>query len=548
MGCPEGEGFVQLSPPLILVNVDQIDFGEVPVGFQVTRRFTITNGGDIDLNISTVRVEGDQVFEFSPDVMLIEPGTDAEISLVFAPAGAAQYTGGLIIDSDASNAAMKQVTLTGVGVDAVSCGNCMSPPGPSCLSFDDSVSYSETGTCVMDECEYTAVVTACPDGCNETTGLCRGAAPDAGVVDTGVEPDAGVIDTGVADTGVVDTGVEPDAGVVDTGVVDTGVPPDTGVVDTGVPPDTGVVPDAGPQCADAGTADSGFGAPSVVFTTPGAFTATLPGNVTTVTVRAWGGGGQGGNQDGATGGGGAFVQAQLTVTAGETLNVLVAEGGTPNGLGDGAGASYIRRGTTDLLVAGGGGGGGSDGNSGRSMAGGAGGGGGPVGQSGANGIGTIATYCTQVTGGTGGTATTGGVGGTNQGIAANRCDGQPGARNTGGRASGVNGNCDTRPGAEEWRAGGGQSNGGGGGGGAGYFGGGGSGFIWTYCGAGGGGGASWVDPMAAGVVHEGGQGALQGRAAESNGAGRGGERCLGRQGDPGCICNNGESGRVELYY
>ena len=518
MSCSEGEGFVQLSPPLLLVNVDQLDFGDVPVGFSVTRRVTLTNGGDIDLNLQSASAGG--VFAVASEVMIIEPGTDVELRLTFAPNAATTFEDELIILSDASNAPDKRLPLRGTGVPPVSCGNCTSPPPTTCLSVDDQVSYAETGTCVMNECEYTATVTACAQGCDTATGRCRGEAADAGVA-----PDAEPTDSGeLRDTGTPDTGVQPDTGL----------------------PDSGTVPDAGPSCADAGITDSGLGAPSAAFTTPGAYTATLPAGTTTVLVRAWGGGGQGGNQNAATGGGGAFVQAELTVAGGESLDILVGEGGGPSGLGNGAGASYVQRAGTDLVVAAGGGGGGSDGNSGRSMAGGAGGGGGgPSGEPGGHGIGNIATFCTQVTGGTGGTQSAPGVGGTSQGTAANRCNGQPGARNVGGRATGASGNCDTTPGADGWRSGGGQGNGGGGGGGAGYFGGGGSGFIWTYCGAGGGGGASWADLNASNTVYEGGQGSLQGRASQSGGAGRGGERC--ESGTP-CTCTPGAPGRVELYY
>jgi hypothetical protein len=349
----------------------------------------------------------------------------------------------------------------------------------------------------MRECEYTAAQETCAGGCEAATGRCRGAAPDAGL-----EPDASA----------------PDAAPVD-------------------------------PCHDAGTADSGLGAPRVLFETPGEHVFVVPAGVGEVRARLWGGGGQGGNQAGATGGGGAFAEARVPVTPGETLEVRVAEGGgRSGGFGHGGGASYLRRGALDLLVAGGGGGGGSDGNSGNSMAGGRGGAGGLTGEAGGDGIGTIAPYCTRVTGGQGGSPAGGGQGGTSQGSATTRCPGQPGARDVGGRATGVNGNCDTGPGAQTWRAGGGQANGGGGGGGAGYFGGGGAGFIWTYCSGGGGGGSSHAAPSLLEVRHEAGGGAVQGRAAESAGAGRGGDRCLQASGAPPCTCNLGGNGRVELRF
>ena len=92
----------------------------------------------------------------------------------------------------------------------------------------------------------------------------------------------------------------------------------------------------------------------------------------------------------------------------------------------------------------------------------------------------------------------------------------------GGKATGVNGNCDTGAGAYLWQSGGGQGNGGGGGGGAGYYGGGGAGFIWTYCSGGGAGGSSWSDPGNSASVLDGGDWQTQGNVTQSQGAGVGG--------------------------
>jgi hypothetical protein len=118
----------------------------------------------------------------------------------------------------------------------------------------------------------------------------------------------------------------------------------------------------------------------------------IPQGCAQITVRAWGGGGGGGGWSntlavGGNGGGGGFVRATLTVTPGETLNVVAGTGGagacqgcgvqpaggTPGGGtggrgdtaganggpgGGGGGASRVLRGSAVLVVAGGGGGGG----------------------------------------------------------------------------------------------------------------------------------------------------------------------------------------------
>jgi hypothetical protein len=293
--------------------------------------------------------------------------------------------------------------------------------------------------------------------------------------------------------------------------------------------------------------------PPATFGTPGEFDVPVPAGVTSVLVQMWGGGGAGGNQAGATGGGGAFVSARFPVTPGELLTVYVGDGS--DYLGDGAGASALLRGPVILAIAGGGGGGGSDGNNGRDFGGGAGGAGGDA--SGQSGQGLIAfpayvlagsDYCTAANGGQGGGPTSGGAGGTFAGTGEYACVGEPGGALTGGASSGAFGACDTG-GAAGWRSGGGQYNGGGGGGGSGWFGGGGAGFIWTYCGGGGGGGSSYVNPAATSSVVQPGSGRVQGNAALSGGAGRGGPRAW----DPvtmtfaPSLCR-GSDGRVELVW
>ncbi len=513
----DSQTFTRLSPPLLVVNVDAVEFGEIPVGSTVTRRVTLANGGQTALTIREMRLEGSGTFSLRGAPSTIAAGSEFEVTISFAPPSVADFRGTLIIDSDASNSARKALPVTGAGISATSCQVCDMPPPAACATDDDRITYAQTGTCVMGQCQYTASVEACAQGCDRTQRACRGGAPaDAGI-------DAGFADAGFADAGFADAG-SADAGSADAGSADAGFV-DAGLADTGVQ-------DAAAQ---------------LVLTTPGEHQFVVPSGITELQVRAWGGGGQGGNQNGAIGGGGGFIQGRLPVMPGETLDVWVAEGGGYNGtgfgFGDGGGASYLRRGSVDLLIAGGGGGGGSDGNSGNSMAGGRGGpGGGLTGQDGQNGIGSIAGYCLSVTGGTGATQAAGGMGGTFRGSAAG-CTGQNGGRGTGGRATGSFGSCDATPGAAQWRGGGGQGNGGGGGGGAGYYGGGGAGFIWTYCSGGGGGGSSYADVAVLGVVHQAGNADLAGLDAEAFGAGRGGARCL--MPSPACA---GGNGRVEISY
>lgn len=101
-----------------------------------------------------------------------------------------------------------------------------------------------------------------------------------------------------------------------------------------------------------------------VFSTAGSFTWTAPANVTSVTVRCWGGGGAGGGSGGAAGGrggggaGGQFVNSvNLSVTPGTGYTVNVAAGGTgvSNANGNAGGDSWFN--TTGTVIAQGGDGG-----------------------------------------------------------------------------------------------------------------------------------------------------------------------------------------------
>ena len=129
------------------------------------------------------------------------------------------------------------------------------------------------------------------------------------------------------------------------------------------------------------TATATVGAATVTtFSYTGAIqTFTVPAGVTSIQVYMWGAGG--GGKNAVYGGAGAMIQGVLTVTPGETLNIVVGGGGSgptttltaayggggAQGIGDngqsggGGGRAAIQRGgtavTNDIVVAGAGGGG-----------------------------------------------------------------------------------------------------------------------------------------------------------------------------------------------
>ena len=155
------------------------------------------------------------------------------------------------------------------------------------------------------------------------------------------------------------------------------------------------------------------------FITPGTFSWTVPTSITSISVVTVGGGGGGGGDNSALtgkggGGGGALAYVNnIAVTPGETLTVGVGTSGQPGIVAPSAasngGNSFVKRGATSLVEAGGGkrgnsastdanvnggiggvvivGTGGNGGNGGAGDAGGGGGGGGAGGYSGAGGAG-----------------------------------------------------------------------------------------------------------------------------------------------------------------
>jgi gliding motility-associated-like protein len=171
-------------------------------------------------------------------------------------------------------------------------------------------------------------------------------------------------------------------------------------------------------------------------------TYTVPAGVTCIQVKMWGAGGGGGdNSNCGNGGGGAYVEGRLPVSPGETLNIIVGQGGAAGiqccggggnngsfimasafggggrgrsddrGGGGGGGYSGIFRGTisaaNSLAIAAGGGGGGGSGSNGGNGTRYCGGGGAEIG--GTGGRGGDRDGCARGAGGCGGSPTAGGA-------------------------------------------------------------------------------------------------------------------------------------------
>lgn len=183
-----------------------------------------------------------------------------------------------------------------------------------------------------------------------------------------------------------------------------------------------------------GSVNPGWGQ-SQTFTTTGAGQSfTVPAGVTTVTVQAWGAGGGGSTittntpTRGGGGGGGAYANRALSVTPGNTYNIVVGAGGAANTTGGNSSfnstalvAAGGRGATSNSATAGAGGttanstgtteyAGGNGANGGATYSGGGGGGAGSNG-SGGNATGSTAGTGTSLSGGNGGAGVNGGTNG-----------------------------------------------------------------------------------------------------------------------------------------
>lgn len=213
---------------------------------------------------------------------------------------------------------------------------------------------------------------------------------------------------------------------------------------------------------------------------------TIPLDVPTVRVKAWGAGG-GGSRSGGNGGGGGYAAAIFTTlggtnVAGSTLNVTIGQAGgasgNDNGVGGGGGGgSAVVMGSTTAVVAAGGGGGGDE----HAGAGG--------GDNGVTGTGNCGGNGASTSGASAGAALTGGCNLGGAGAAPSATGGDGGVAIAGGTANGGTGFGD---GGNSDDAASGSDNAGGGGGGGYYGGGAGGEEVSSGTGGGGGGGSAFA--------------------------------------------------------
>ena len=112
-GTPEPVAVIDVSPMML-------NFGEVSIGSSVTQQVSITNTGNADLTLSGVTLGVGSSEDFgllaAPDFpVVVTSGATIAVTIVYQPAVLGSVTGTVEIASNATNAAVSVVSLSGTG-------------------------------------------------------------------------------------------------------------------------------------------------------------------------------------------------------------------------------------------------------------------------------------------------------------------------------------------------------------------------------------------------------------------------------------------------
>ncbi len=124
----------QEQTPDISVSDEANDFGEVTVGESSDWTFTISNEGDAVLEIESVETSGDYFADNIDGGFDLDPGADREVTVTFAPEGAGDFDGSVVIASNDEDEAEVTVTLSGAGVEE---------PNPEIAVDPDAIDFGE---------------------------------------------------------------------------------------------------------------------------------------------------------------------------------------------------------------------------------------------------------------------------------------------------------------------------------------------------------------------------------------------------------------------
>lgn len=141
--------------PIITLDKEKIEFGDVNIGQQKTQTFKISNTGAGPLSVSKVEVEFSysHIYDVTPKGPLtIQPGASNNFTVTFKPIDELNRTVKLTITSNGTNGTVKTIDLTGKGIDMSSVKDGVASNGeismsltPNPVSDKSTVNYTISG-------------------------------------------------------------------------------------------------------------------------------------------------------------------------------------------------------------------------------------------------------------------------------------------------------------------------------------------------------------------------------------------------------------------
>jgi len=120
-----------------------MNFGNIPVGSSSQQSLTVTNTGNVSLNVSSINYPSG--FSGSWNSGSIAAGGNHNVTVTFSPLAMQTYSGTITVNSDASSGA-NTIACSGSGSSALSITTGAVTQNPICPNGALSVTYTKTGT------------------------------------------------------------------------------------------------------------------------------------------------------------------------------------------------------------------------------------------------------------------------------------------------------------------------------------------------------------------------------------------------------------------
>lgn len=104
-----------VSGPSLVPSATKVEFGNVAVGASTSQLLTLTNMGNVDVNITRVSASGKGFSVSGGSKVILAPSQAVTVSIGFNPAAAGKAQGSLSVTSDGSGSSVVRIALSGSG-------------------------------------------------------------------------------------------------------------------------------------------------------------------------------------------------------------------------------------------------------------------------------------------------------------------------------------------------------------------------------------------------------------------------------------------------